>query len=151
VSGWTRSLDEGTLTLEDWVQVGPQTIIERGSGESTMLKCGAMVGGQVYIGHGAHIGANSLIVAQSGIGGFTSIGEGATIMARVAVNSGAHIGRSAIVDGGSTVFTKVDACTHVFGTPARPRRQALRSLAATNEINRLKRRLAKLESALNGR
>lgn len=151
VSGWTRSLEEGGLTLEDWVQIGSQTIIERGSGDSTIVGRGAMLGAQVYVGHGARIGENSLIVAQSGIGGFTSIGEGVTIMARVAVNSGAQIGRGAIIDGGSVVFSKVEEFAHVFGTPARPRRQALRSLAGASEISRLKRRLKKLEALLHGK
>jgi UDP-3-O-[3-hydroxymyristoyl] glucosamine N-acyltransferase len=145
--GWERRSAEAGALLEDEVEIGPQTVVERGLERDTRISAGAILGGQVYVGHDCQVGRHCLIMAQCALGGRSTIGDYTTLMARVAVNPGVRIGRQVLVLGGSSVYGHIADGSKVFGVPARPHREGLRALATPSVVRSLQRRVAELEDA----
>jgi UDP-3-O-[3-hydroxymyristoyl] glucosamine N-acyltransferase len=90
----------------------------------------------VQIGHGARIGRRCAIAAQVGISGSTEIGDFCVIGGQAGFTEHLHVGARSRVGAQSGVMTDIDADTAVFGSPARPARQAFREIAALKKIAR---------------
>ena len=123
---------QGTLVVEDDVEIGANTTIDRGALGETRIGYGTKIDNLVHIAHNCVIGANVIIAAQTGISGSTVIGAGAVIGGQVGIGDHATIGEGVVLGSGSGVLSqkKVRGPGQVFwGTPAQPLRQYLRDLA----------------------
>ncbi|HEV2619797.1 MAG TPA: UDP-3-O-(3-hydroxymyristoyl)glucosamine N-acyltransferase [Acidobacteriaceae bacterium] len=123
---------QGTLTLEDDVDIGANTTIDRGALGETRIGAGTKIDNLVHIAHNCIIGRNVIIAAQTGISGSSRIEDGAILGGQVGLGEHAHVGPGVILGGGAGVLShkKVRGPGQVFwGRPARPLNQYLRDLA----------------------
>lgn len=123
---------QGTLTIEDDVEIGANTTIDRGALGETRIGAGTKIDNLVHIGHNCLIGRNVVIAAQTGISGSSVVEDGAILGGQVGMGEHAHVGAGVILGGGAGVLShkKVRGPGQVFwGRPARPLKQYLRDLA----------------------
>jgi UDP-3-O-[3-hydroxymyristoyl] glucosamine N-acyltransferase len=123
---------QGTLILEDDVEIGANTTIDRGALGETRIGSGTKIDNLVHIAHNCVIGRNVIIAAQTGVSGSSVIEDGAILGGQVGLGEHAHVGPGVILGGGAGVLShkKVRGPGQVFwGRPARPLKQYLRDLA----------------------
>ena len=129
---------QGSLVIEDDVEIGANTTIDRGALGETRIGQGTKIDNLVHIGHNCIIGKNVIIAAQVGISGSCTIDDNVTIAGQVGLGDHVHIGPGVILGGQSGVYPgkHIEGPGRIFaGTPAEPRTEYLRSLA---RIRRLK-------------
>ena len=123
---------QGTLVIEDDVEIGANTTMDRGALGETRIGAGTKIDNLVHIGHNCVIGRNVVIAAQTGISGSSIVEDGAILGGQVGLGEHAHVGPGVILGGGAGVLShkKVRGPGQVFwGRPARPLKQYLRDLA----------------------
>jgi UDP-3-O-[3-hydroxymyristoyl] glucosamine N-acyltransferase len=123
---------QGTLAIEDDVEIGANTTIDRGALGETRIGSGTKIDNLVHIAHNCVLGRNVIIAAQTGISGSSVIEDGAVLGGQVGLGEHAHVGPGVILGGGAGVLShkKVRGPGEVFwGRPARPLKQYLRDLA----------------------
>lgn len=133
---------QGALVIEDDVEIGANTTIDRGALEETRVGRGTKIDNLVHIGHNCRIGENVIIAAQVGISGSSTIGDGAVLAGQVGISDHCHIGPGAILGGQAGVYRgkTVAGPGEIFaGTPAEPLRDHMRGLAKLRELARLRR------------
>jgi UDP-3-O-[3-hydroxymyristoyl] glucosamine N-acyltransferase len=136
---YTQFPQEGTLIIEDDVEVGANTTIDRGALEETRIERGTKLDNLVHIGHNVRIGRNVIIAAQTGISGSSNIGAGAILGGQVGIGDHADVGPDVILGGGAGVLNKKKlrgAGVVFWGRPAQPLREYLKSLAALARLSR---------------
>jgi UDP-3-O-[3-hydroxymyristoyl] glucosamine N-acyltransferase len=128
--GHSRIPHVGKCILEDDVEVGSNTCIDRGSIDDTVIGRGTKVDNLVQVGHNVRIGERCLIMAGVGIAGSTHIGNDAILAGHVGVTDHLTIGDRARIAAKSAIFGDVPPGASFSGHPARPHRQFLRAQAA---------------------
>ena len=126
----TRIPHVGGCILEDEVEVGSNTCIDRGSIDDTVIGRGTKLDNLVQVGHNVRIGERCLIMAGVGIAGSTRIGHDVILAGHVGVTDHLMIGDRARIAAKSAIFGDVPAAASFSGHPARPHRQFLRAQAA---------------------
>jgi UDP-3-O-[3-hydroxymyristoyl] glucosamine N-acyltransferase len=122
----------GALVIEDDVEIGANTTIDRGALGETRIGAGTKIDNLVHIGHNCVVGRNVVIAAQTGISGSSVVEDGAILGGQVGLGEHAQVGPGVILGGGAGVLShkKVRGAGQVFwGRPARPLKQYLRDLA----------------------
>jgi UDP-3-O-[3-hydroxymyristoyl] glucosamine N-acyltransferase len=131
---YTQFPQQGTLVIEDEVEIGANTTIDRGALAETRIRRGTKIDNLVHIGHNCDIGEDVILVALTGISGSSTVGKGAVLAGQVGLGDHAHVGPGVILGGQSGVFNgksvTADPGTVLYGTPARPLKQVLREQAA---------------------
>ncbi len=130
---------QGTLLIEDDVEIGANSTIDRGALEVTRIGRGTKLDNLVHVGHNCDIGANVVIASQTGISGSCVIGDGAILGGQVGMGDHVTIGDGVILGGGAGILPhkKLHGLNQVFwGTPARPLKQYLRELATVARLGR---------------
>jgi len=138
----------GTVSIEDDVEIGANTTIDRASFDRTRIRRGAKIDNGVMIAHGCDIGENVIVVAQTGLSGSTVVGDGAILMARVGSTGHLRIGEGAFVGAGAGLHKDVAPDARVFGAPALEERHWHRTMAALARLPKALRRLRAVERAL---
>jgi UDP-3-O-[3-hydroxymyristoyl] glucosamine N-acyltransferase len=129
---YLRFPQQGTLRIEDDVEIGANTTIDRGALEETSIGRGTKIDNLVHIAHNCRIGRDVVIAAQTGISGSTAIGDGAVVGGQVGIGDHAEVGEGVILGSGSGVLSgkKLRGPGEVFwGIPAQPLRDYLKDLA----------------------
>jgi UDP-3-O-[3-hydroxymyristoyl] glucosamine N-acyltransferase len=123
---------QGRLVIEDKVEIGANTTIDRGALGETRIGRGTKIDNLVHIGHNCVIGRNVVIAAQTGISGSSVVEDGAVLGGQVGIGEHATVGEGVILGGGAGVLSgkKMRGKGEVFwGRPARPLKEYLRDLA----------------------
>lgn len=120
----------GRVLIEDYVEVGANSTIDRGAGPDTVVGAGTRIDNLVQIGHNVRIGKGCIIVAQTGIAGSCKIGNGVQLGGQVGIAGHLNIGDGARVAAQSGVHRDVEAGLTIGGTPAVPLRDHFRRVAA---------------------
>ena len=123
---------QGRLVVEDDVEIGANTTIDRGALGETRIGRGTKIDNLVHIGHNCVIGKNVMIAAQTGISGSSVVEDGAILGGQVGIGEHATVGAGVILGGGAGVLSgkKMRGPGEVFwGRPARPLKEYLRDLA----------------------
>ena len=134
------SPQQGLLVIEDDVEIGANTTIDRGALGETRIGAGTKIDNQVHIGHNCVIGKNVIIAAQVGISGSCTIGDGVVMAGQVGLGDHVTIGPGLILGGASGVFpgkTVTGPGQMFMGVPAEPLKDYLKSVA---RVRRLKAR-----------
>ena len=134
--GHTRIPHVGGCILEDEVEVGSNTCIDRGSIDDTVIGRGTKLDNLVQVGHNVRIGERCLIMAGVGIAGSTRVGNDVILAGHVGVTDHLAIGDRARIAAKSAIFGDVPAGASFSGHPARPHRQFLRAQAAMYRLRR---------------
>lgn len=123
----------GRLMIEDDVEIGANSTIDRGALDETRIQRGAKIDNLVHIGHNCQIGEDVVMAAQTGLSGSIVIENGAVLGGQVGIGEHAHIGEGVMLGGqGGVLPNKVLRGKGVafWGTPAQPLREYLKQLAA---------------------
>jgi len=123
---------QGSLYIEDDVEIGANSTIDRGALGETRIGRGTKIDNLVHIGHNCIIGKNVIIAAQTGISGSSVVEDGAILGGQVGIGEHATVGSGVILGGGAGVLSgkKMRGPGEVFwGRPARPLKEYLRDLA----------------------
>jgi UDP-3-O-[3-hydroxymyristoyl] glucosamine N-acyltransferase len=140
---YTQFPQQGTLVIEDDVEIGANCTIDRGALGETRIRCGAKFDNLVHVAHNCDIGEDVVIVALTGISGSSTVGNGAVIAGQVGIGDHAHVGPGVILGGQAGVFSGATVTndglkpgTVHWGTPARPLREVLREQATLARMAR---------------
>jgi len=139
---YTQFPQQGRLVIEDDVEIGANTTIDRGALRETRIRRGVKLDNLVHIGHNCEIGEDTVIAAQTGISGSSTVGKGAVIAGQVGIGDHAHVGDGVILGGQAGVLsgkTLETTGTVLWGTPAKPLKEYLRELATLARLARRKR------------
>lgn len=138
--GMEKMYSCGRVVIEDDVEIGCGTTIDRGVSGDTRIGKGTKVDNQVQIGHDTVIGQNCVIGSQCGISGVTVIEDNVTLWGQVGVNKDIVIGAGAVVLGQSGVTKSIEGGKVYLDTPARESRKVLRELATLIQLTEERRR-----------
>ncbi len=138
---YTQFPQQGTLVIEDDVEIGANCTIDRGALGETRIRRGAKFDNLVHVGHNCDIGEDVILVALTGISGSSTIGKGAVLAGQVGIGDHVHVGPGVILGGQAGVFSGktvtnegLKAGTVHWGTPARPLQQVLREQATLSRL-----------------
>jgi UDP-3-O-[3-hydroxymyristoyl] glucosamine N-acyltransferase len=143
--GHTKVPQVGACVIEDDVEIGANTCIDRGSIGRTVVGAGAKIDNLVHLAHNVTIGEGSLLVAQVGIAGSTQVGRGAVMAGQVGVAGHLTLGDGVALGAQSGVMHDIPAGEEWFGYPARPVREYFRSVAGFYRLPEIMKRLRALE------
>ena len=138
----------GKCIIENDVEIGANTTIDRGSIDDTVVGAGTKIDNLVQIGHNVKVGKLCLIMAQVGVAGSATIGDGCVLAGQAGLGGHIAIGAGARIGGQSGVFGNVPPGETWSGYPARPHRESLR---ATGALFKLSGMIKDLENLLENR
>jgi len=129
---YEQSPQIGRLILEDDVEIGANSTIDRGALDETRIRRGAKIDNLVHIGHNCQIGENVIIAAQTGLSGSVTIEDNVIMGGQVGIGDHARVEAGAMIGGQGGILPKkiLRGNGAVFwGTPAKPVREYLKELA----------------------
>lgn len=129
----------GGVTIEDDVEIGSNTSIDRGVLEDTYIARGARIDNQVHIAHNVYVGQDAAVIAQCMVGGSAQIGDRAWLAPASILMNKAVVGADATVGLGAVVIKKVADGETVMGSPAVPDHEFRATRAAIRELVRATR------------
>lgn len=136
----------GNVVIEDGVEIGANTTIDRATIGSTIIRTGAKLDNLIQIAHNVEIGANSVIAAQTGISGSTKIGKNVMIGGQVGIVGHIQIADGSKINAQSGVSKSIkEPNSAVTGSPAYDYTSALRSQAVSRNLPEIEKRLKELE------
>lgn len=138
----------GRVVLEDEVEIGANTTIDRATIAETRIKRGAKLDNLIQIAHNVEIGENTVIAAQAGISGSTKIGRQNIIAGQVGIVGHIETAEHVIVGAQSGISKSLSKAGTYFGSPARNHRDALRLEGAIRSLPELSDRVKRLEELL---
>jgi len=139
----------GKVVIEDDVEIGANTCIDRGSLETTVIKRGTKLDNLIQIAHNVVVGENTVIAAQTGISGSSTVGAQSIIGGQVGIGEGATLETHTIIGGQGGVLSgkTVRGGEVLFGTPVRPIKEFLEQQA---HLARLPRWITEIRRKLFG-
>lgn len=149
-SGWRKMPQTGLVVLEDGVEVGCGSTIDRPSVGETRIGAGTKIDNLVHIGHGVSTGRGCALAAQVGIAGGARLGNGVILAGQVGLANKAVMGDRSIASSKSGIHGEVAAGEVVSGYPAIPNRLWLRCSAAFSKLPELAKAIRALEKRQQG-
>jgi UDP-3-O-[3-hydroxymyristoyl] glucosamine N-acyltransferase len=135
-SGFLSIPQLGRVIIEDDVEVGANSTIDRGSTQDTVIGAGSRLDNLVQIGHNVRLGRCCVIVAQVGIAGSTVLEDFVQVGGQAAMAGHLHIGEGAQIGAQAGVINDVAAGAILLGSPAQPRTEFLRQVATLKRVAR---------------
>lgn len=138
----------GKVIVEDDVEIGANSTIDRATMEETIIRKGVKLDNLVHIAHNCIIGENTVIAAQTGISGSTTIGKNVVIAGQVGTVGHISIGDRVQIGAQSGVSKSIPEGEVYFGYPARPIMKTKRIEASLNNLPELLKKIKHLEKAV---
>lgn len=138
----------GNVVIEDNVEIGANSTIDRATIGSTIIRHGAKLDNLIQIAHNVEIGESTVVAAQAGVSGSTKIGRGVMIGGQAGIVGHLHIGDGAKINAQSGVSKDIEAGKAVTGSPAHDYTSALRSQALNRKLPDLDKRIKELEDLI---
>ena len=135
----------GNVVIEDDVEIGANTTIDRAVMGSTFIRKGVKLDNLIQIAHNVEIGHHTAMAAQVGIAGSTKIGSNCMFGGQAGVAGHVHIGDNSQIAAQSGIISSLEADSKVMGTPSIPLRKFLRSSILFEKLSELYQTLNKLE------
>jgi UDP-3-O-[3-hydroxymyristoyl] glucosamine N-acyltransferase len=146
--GWYKIPQIGIVVIEDDVEIGANTAIDRAALEVTRIGRGTKIDNLVQIAHNCQIGENCMIVSQVGISGSTRLGEHVTLAGQVGLAGHLEIGANTMVGAKSGVPGNLPANGMFSGIPTIPHREWLRSMGTIPKLPEMRKTLSALEKRI---
>ena len=146
--GFDKIPQLGNVIIEDNVEIGANTCIDRAKTDSTIIRQGVKLDNLIQIGHIVQIGENTVSSSQTGIAGTTKVGANCFIAGQVGIADHVVIGDRVKIGAQSGIDKNVPDGETRFGSPALAGLGFHRSFAVFKELPELRRRLLKLEAEL---
>jgi UDP-3-O-[3-hydroxymyristoyl] glucosamine N-acyltransferase len=145
----------GTVIIEDDVEIGANTAVDRAALGETVIKKGTKIDNLVQVAHNVEIGENCILAGQTGISGSVKIGKNVIIGGQVAINDHVKIGDNVMMAGRTGVVGDIPSGSIIAGTPAQDIREWKKSSIAfarlgelVKDIRALKKKVADLEKKI---
>ena len=145
----------GTVIIEDDVEVGSNSTIDRATIGATTIGAGTKIDNLVLIAHNCQFGIDTIVVGHTAVGGSCTIGDRSILAGGVLFKDHVKVGKDVIIDGSSAVIKDVADRSVQSGIPAVPSREHFKGLAAVRripkvmeEMRELKQRVTQLEKLL---
>jgi UDP-3-O-[3-hydroxymyristoyl] glucosamine N-acyltransferase len=138
----------GKVEIEDDVEIGANTTIDRGTLGCTLIRRGVKIDNLVQIAHNVVIGEDSLVVSQVGISGSTTVGSNVTLAGQAGLVGHIHVGDNVMVGGQSGVSHDLPSNSVFTGSPAIPHRDYLKMAMTLPKVPEMRRTLAEIERRL---
>jgi len=119
----------GGVIIDDFVEIGANCAIDRGTIGNTMIGKGTKLDNLVHIAHNVKIGKNCIIMGQVGIAGSVRVGNNVTLCGQVGISDHLEIGDNVIVYAKSAVFKSISKNKKYSGIPAREHSAVLKAIA----------------------
>jgi UDP-3-O-[3-hydroxymyristoyl] glucosamine N-acyltransferase len=126
----------GRVIVEDDVEVGANTTIDRGSTRDTIIGAGTRIDNLVQIGHNVRLGRCCVIVAQVGIAGSTILEDFVQVGGQAAMAGHLRVGQGSQIGAQAGVISDVPAGSVLLGSPAQPRKEFFRQVATLKRMTR---------------
>jgi len=139
----------GNVVIEDNVEVGANSCIDRAAMGTTLIKEGTKIDNLVQVAHNCTIGEHSILVAQTGIAGSCELGHHVILAGQVGVSDHVKIGDQVTVVARSAVFSDLKGRSAYGGGPAVPLNVWKRSVTVLPKLPDLVRKIRSLESRLS--
>lgn len=136
----------GNVVVEDHVEIGANSTIDRATIGSTIIKTGAKLDNLIQVAHNVEIGNSTVVAAQAGISGSTKVGKGVMIGGQVGIVGHITIGDGAKINAQSGVSKSIEPGKAVTGSPAHDYTSSLRSQAIGRNLPALEKRIKELEA-----
>jgi UDP-3-O-[3-hydroxymyristoyl] glucosamine N-acyltransferase len=139
----------GNVIIEDNVEIGANTCIDRGALGSTVIGMGSKIDNLVQIGHNNKVGKHVIMCGQTGVSGSCTIEDYVILAGSAGVADHVTIGRGAVVMARSGIAGDVKAGTQVFGSPAKDKKVAYKEQVAISKLPELLKKVKVLEERLS--
>lgn len=139
----------GNVIIEDNVEIGANTVIDRATLGSTIIKSGVKLDNLIQIAHNVEIGSNTVIAAQTGVSGSTKVGERVVLGGQVGIVGHISIADGSQVQAQSGINRSIkDPNAKWNGTPATAYTSQLRSQVLYSKLPEMEKRIAELEKLI---
>jgi len=139
----------GNVVIEDDVEVGANTTIDRATMGSTLIRKGVKIDNLVQIAHNVEVGAHTVIAGQAGISGSTKIGKNAVIGGQVGISGHLNIANGTQLSAQTGINSSITEDGKVWGgTPYMPYKDYLRAHAKLRKLPELDRKVYELEKLI---
>lgn len=142
---WEKVPQVGVVVVEDDVEIGANTTVDRAALGETRIRRGAKIDNLVQIAHNCDLGEDVMVAAQAGLAGSTTADRGAIFMGRAASAGHLHVGERAFVGAAASLHKDVSPRGRVWGTPQMEERLFHRVSAALKQLPDLLRRVRAVE------
>ncbi|MFA5243765.1 MAG: UDP-3-O-(3-hydroxymyristoyl)glucosamine N-acyltransferase [Pedobacter sp.] len=150
--GYRKVSQIGNVIIEENVEIGSNTTIDRATMGSTIIRKGVKLDNLIQIAHNVEIGSNTVIAAQTGISGSTKIGENCVIGGQVGIVGHITIANGSNIGAKSGVNNSIKEENKSWnGHPLATYRESLKYLVVTKRLPELEKRIEELESILKER
>ncbi len=147
---WLKIPQTGRVVIEDDVEIGAGTTIDRASVGESRIGRGTKIDNLVQIGHSCTVGEDSLLCAQVGLAGSSHIGSRVILAGQAGVAGHLTIGDDVVITAKSATSHDVPSGRVISGIPAFDNKDWLRSTAAFRRLGEMQRKLRDLERKLEG-
>jgi len=124
----------GLVRIEDDVEIGANTTIDRGTGPDTVIGAGSMIDNLVQIGHNVRLGKGCVIAAQVGMSGSSVLGDMVIMGGQGGIAGHLKIGSGVQIAAQSGILKDIESGAKVMGTPAKPLKQFFREVAILGQM-----------------
>ena len=138
----------GTVSIEDDVEIGACSTIDRSTVATTVIGRGTKIDNQVTVAHNSQMGAGCLVAGQTGIAGSVTIGRGVVMGGQVGIADHVTIGDGAILTAGAGIPGDVAPRSIMYGNPAMPRDQFGERYLNLGRLTRFYKKVAELEDRI---
>jgi UDP-3-O-[3-hydroxymyristoyl] glucosamine N-acyltransferase len=138
----------GWVEIEDDVEIGAGTTIDRGTFGPTRIGAGTKIDNQVMIGHNCRIGRHNVLAAQAGIAGSSTTGDYVVMGGQVGVADHVTVGDRAVIAAQSGVTKDTPADARLFGYPARPLGAMKRIVVVMDELPQMQKDVKRIKKHL---
>ncbi len=138
----------GRVIIEDDVEIGANTTVDRATTGVTLIKRGTKIDNLVQVAHNVEIGQDSLIVAQTGIAGSARLGDRVTLAGQAGIKDHVTVGADTVIASRGMVIGDVPPGAFYSGQPARSHPEEMRIKAATGRLPELLKKVKDLEKRL---
>jgi len=139
----------GNVVIEDDVEIGANTSIDRATMGSTFIRKGVKLDNLIQIAHNVEVGSNTVVAAQSGISGSTKLGGQSVIGGQVGIAGHLSLAKGTQVGAQAGInFSTTDENKQWHGSPAQPLRDWMRSSVIFKQLPAVDKRIVKLEAKI---
>ncbi len=147
-TGWFKMEQSGYTVLEDGVEVGCNSTIDRPAVGETRVAHNTKIDNLVHIGHGCKVGSNCALAGQVGMAGGVTVGNRVLLAGQVGVANQAHIGDGAIATAKAGIHNDIEPGAIVTGVPAIPHKVFLKAAAIYHRLPEMYQTLKQLQRHL---
>ena len=138
----------GNVIVEDYVDIGANTVIDCSTLNSTVIREGAKLDNLIQIAHNVEIGKNTVIAAQTGVSGSSKVGSNCVIAGQVGIVGHLEIGNNVKIGAQSGIAKSLKDDQIVSGSPALDHKDNLKSIAVYKNLPELNQRIKELEEKI---